>query len=133
MLRFPVIALILTCSLSACDAGPDRLDAPVSLPGTSLRLVSPLELEVGPDDVAFREQGKPWEVYLPVARSIDDFAKMLQTCSITPALTVSLSGYLPDVSVTDEQVVGFGFSMMATQELKDCMYGMMIKQGAIEI
>lgn len=131
MRHIALASTLLSVLVSACDDGAD-LDSRPHQPGFAL--IAPVDAPARDEaDVEFREQGKPWQVYLPTAHDVESFAKMLQACDITPGLTVSLSGYLPDVTYVDAQVVGFGFSMMASQSLKDCMYDMMIEQGAIEI
>mgnify|MGYP001203936378 CR=1 len=128
MRKYKLFSALFAVAVVACD----EPSAPAACASDTLRLAAPLGMF---DDNAptFREQSKPWQVYLPIAQPVDAFVKLLAACDITQDLTISLSGYLPDVAVTDEQVVGFGFSMMAPQSLKDCMLSVMLKNGAVEI
>lgn len=131
MRKHKLIPALFAVAVVACD-DPSVPAACASDNVGALRLAAPLS--TFDDNVpTFREQSKPWQVYLPTAQPVDAFVKLLAACDITQDLTISLSGYLPDVTVTDEQVVGFGFSMMAPQSLKDCMLDMMLKNGAVEI
>ena len=128
MRKYKLFSALFAVAVVACD----EPSAPAACASDTLRLAAPQDMPDA-DVPTFREQGKPWEVYLPTAQPVDAFVKLLAACDITQDLTISLSGYLPDVAVTDEQVVGFGFSMMAPQAVKDCMLSVMLKNGAVEI
>ena len=128
------LTALFAVALTACD----DLSNPTAVVnvGPSISLVAPIvdaPAQASTDAVAFRQQSEPWQVYIPEQLDIALFVKMVQACDITPKVTVSLSGYLPDIAKEEQHVVGFGFSMMASAKLKDCMYDLMISQGAIEI
>lgn len=127
-----------TLFVVALAAACDDLSNPAAVVnvGPSISLVAPIvdaPAQASTDAVSFRQQSEPWQVYIPEQLDIALFVKMVQACDITPKVTVSLSGYLPDIAKEEQHVVGFGFSMMASAKLKDCMYDLMISQGAIEI
>lgn len=126
------LTALFAVALTACD--DPSSPAAVAHVGPNISLVGPIsDAPAQPVHVSFRQQSEPWQVYIPEQLDIALFVKMVQACDITPKVTVSLSGYLPDIAKEEEHVVGFGFSMMTSAKLKDCMYDLMISQGAIEI
>lgn len=129
MRKYKLFSALFAVAVVACD----EPSAPAACASDTLRLAAPQGMPDADDVPTFREQGKSWQVYLPTVQPVDAFVKLLAACDIMQDLTISLSGYLPDVAVSDEQVVGFGFSTMAPQSLKDCMLSVMLKNGAVEI
>ncbi len=118
-------ALILA---AACDA-PATCPTPAA--PAALAAVEPLERHA--DDVELRQQGEPWSMYIPQALHLDEWSAIAEVCGIDQPLTVSLSGWLPDVAKQDEHVVGYHFSMTSPEAMKECLVGVMDKHGAVTL
>ena len=101
-----------------------------------MRITIPLALILATCDAdpstTFREQGKPWEQVIEAPLTLEEFLGIAAACKVD-GLTVSISGYEPDVSMSDERVLGLGFSVMGTAKDEDCMRGVMAKYGAVDL
>jgi hypothetical protein len=122
----------------ACDtddlaAEVDRLQAENDAlrAAARLRIVAPPDAPA-PDGVAFREQGKPWQKYLPTAETQDTITAIMDACGAKP-ITISSSGYDPDASTSDEQVLSLGYSYMGGAAERACIDAEMDARGAVAL
>ena len=127
--------------LIACDspddatlaAEVDRLQAENDALRAAARLsvVAPIDAPA-PSAVAFREQGKPWQKYLPTAETQDTVTTIMKACGAKP-ITISTSGYDPDATTTDDQVLSLAYSYMGGAKARACLDAEMDKRGAVSL
>ena len=127
--------------LTACDspddanlaAEVDRLQAENDALRAAARLsvVAPIDAPSLPT-VALREQGKPWQKYLPTAETQDTISKIMSACGAKP-ITISSSGYDPDATTTDDQVLSLAYSYMGGAKARACLDAEMDKRGAVSL
>lgn len=96
-----------------------------------LSVVAPIDAPA-PSAVAFREQGKPWQKYLPTAETQDTIAAIMSACGAKP-ITISSSGYDPDATTTDDQVLSLAYSYMGGAKARACLDAEMDKRGAVSL
>ena len=96
-----------------------------------LSAVAPIDAPA-PSDVALREQGKPWQKYLPTAETQDTFTAIMKACGAKP-ITISTSGYDPDATTTDDQVLSLAYSYMGGAKARACLDAEMDKRGAVSL
>ena len=128
------ILSLVVCAMplaAACDDRPstehvltaevDRLQAENDALRTAARLsvVAPIDAPAL-RAVALREQGKPWQKYLPTAETQDTITAIMDACGAKP-ITISSSGYDPDASTSDEQVLSLGYSYMGGAAERACI------------
>lgn len=138
MRTFALLTLLLT--LTACD-GPetadlaaevDRLEAELAAAHERLHLADPLDMPAAPDSaVSFREEGPPWMVVVPTVMMLKEALSIVASCPSTP-VTLSASGRLPDITKTEQHVLGWGISYMGTTAMKECNVGAMKKAGGVD-
>lgn len=125
--------LLLTVLLTlACD---DMQACPA--PAHELVLVPPPG-SPGPE-LAFREQGPPHASYIeswdgkPI--HAEQFAAAAVVCSKAgdPPLLLTLSHYDLDLTTSDDRVVGLGASMVASDDLYECLAKVWANNDATEI
>lgn len=93
----------------------------------------------GVEALAFREQGPPSASYIstwngqPIHAA--EFAEAVLTCSKVgdPPWLLTLSDYDPDVAVTDNRVVGLSGSIMASDELYQCLLKVWAGNDPVEL
>lgn len=128
--------------LTACDspddadlaAEVDRLQAENDALRAAARLsvVAPIDAPALPAAVNFREQGKPWQKYLPIAETQDTIAAIMAACGAKP-ITISTSGYDPDATTSDDQVLSLAYSYMGGAKARACLDAEMDKRGAVSL
>ncbi len=96
-----------------------------------LSVIAPIDAPALPT-VAFREQGKPWQKYLPTAEAQDTIAAIMKTCGAKP-ITISSSGYDPDATTSDDQVLSLAYSYMGGAKARACLDAEMDKRGAVSL
>ena len=96
-----------------------------------LSVVAPIDAPALPT-VAFREQGKPWQKYLPTAETQDTISKIMSACG-AKSITISTSGYDPDATTTDDQVLSLAYSYMGGAKARACLDAEMDKRGAVSL
>ena len=116
----------LTAEVDRLQAENDALRA-----AARLSIVAPIDAPT-PDGVAFREQGKPWQKYLPAAESQDTISQIMASCGAKP-ITISTSGYDPDATTSDGQVLSLGYSYMGDAKARACIDAEMDKRGAVSL
>jgi len=140
---FAAVALVTACDADAvCIGEPvtnddlaevDRLQAENDALRAAARLSTHAPVDSpAPDSEAFREQGKPWQKYLPAAESQDTIADIMKACGAYP-ITVSTSGYDPDVTTTDAQVLSLAYSYMGDAKARTCLDAEMDARGAVSL
>ena len=127
--------------LIACDspddatlaAEVDRLQAENDALRAAARLsvVAPIDAPA-PSAVAFREQGKPWQKYLPTAETQDTVTTIMKACGAKP-ITISTSGYDPDATTAANQVLSLAYSYMGGAKARACLDAEMDKRGAVSL
>ena len=127
--------------LIACDspddatlaAEVDRLQAENDALRAAARLsvVAPIDAPARPD-ITPREQGKPWQKYLPTAETQDTVTTIMKACGAKP-ITISTSGYDPDATTTDDQVLSLAYSYMGGAKARACLDAEMDKRGAVSL
>ena len=127
--------------LTACDspddvnlaAEVDRLQAENDALRAAARLsvVAPIDAPSLPT-VALREQGKPWQKYLPTAETQDTISKIMSACGAKP-ITISTSGYDPDATTAANQVLSLAYSYMGGAKARACLDAEMDKRGAVSL
>ena len=133
------ILLLGIAAMNCDDAGPDlaaevdRLQAE----NDALRAAARLRIAAPPDahaldGVVFREQGKPWQKYLPTAETQDTISDIIKACGAKP-ITISSSGYDPDASTSDDQVLSLGYSYMGGAAERACIDAEMDARGAVSL
>jgi len=127
--------------ITACDANAveiltievDRLQTENDTLRAAARLcaVAPLDAPQS-DDVAFREQGPPWTKYIPVAEKQSTVSEIMAAC---PAknITISTSGYDPDITTSAGQVMGVHYSYVGGAAQRKCLDDEMAKRKAVNI
>lgn len=128
-----VLTLIILCvacdSGDVCDASLD--DAP-AITQSRLHFAEPLDAPQPTATTAvFREEGKPWLIVLPTQVQLGKAMGLGGACPLGP-VTLSWSGRLPDITKTDQHVLGFCYSVMATQASMECMQDTAYKAGGID-
>ena len=137
LISTPAFVLGLTACDSTDDANlaaeVDRLQAEVDALRAAARLsvVAPIDAPALPT-VAFREQGKPWQKYLPTAETQDTISKIMSACG-AKSITISTSGYDPDATTTDDQVLSLAYSYMGGAKARSCLDAEMDKRGAVSL
>ena len=137
LISTPAFVLGLTACDSTDDANlaaeVDRLQAEVDALRAAARLsvVAPIDAPALPT-VAFREQGKPWQKYLPTAETQDTISKIMSACG-AKSITISTSGYDPDATTTDDQVLSLAYSYMGGAKARACLDAEMDKRGAVSL
>ena len=111
----------------------DRLQAENDALRAAARLsvVAPIDAPARPD-ITPREQGKPWQKYLPTAETQDTIAAIMKACGAKP-ITISTSGYDPDATTTDDQVLSLAYSYMGGAKARACLDAEMDKRGAVDL
>ena len=133
---------LVTATLVACDADDstanlaaevDRLQAENDALRSAARLsaAAPIDAPALPA-ITPREQGKPWQKYLPTAESQDTVAAIMSACGAKP-ITISTSGYDPDATTTDDQVRSLAYSYMGGAKARACLDAEMDKRGAVSL
>lgn len=127
--------------LTACDspddadlaAEVDRLQAENDALRAVARLsvIAPINAPALPA-VTPREQGKPWQKYLPTAETQDTIAAIMKACGAKP-ITVSTSGYGPDATTSDDQVLSLAYSYMGGAKARACLDAEMDARGAVSL
>ena len=84
------------------------------------------------DDVAFREQGKPWHKYIPKPETQSTIVEIMKACGAKP-ITVSTSGYDADVGGATSQVMSLAYSYMGSPAMRKCLDSEMDKRGAVDL
>lgn len=145
MTRIPVLLIIpafIATLATACDADDttatltaevDRLQAQNDALRTAARLSVAAPVDLPPqDDVAFREAGKPWQkvIYAPEMQAT--IVAIMTACKVKP-ITISTSGYDPDVSSSDEQVLSLAYSYMGDAADRKCLDAEMVKRKAVDL
>lgn len=136
---------IAVCAMplaAACDspddadlaAEVDRLQAENDALRAAARLsaVAPVDAPALSTTVTFREQGKPWQKYLPTAETQDTIAAIMAACGAKP-ITISTSGYDPDATTSDDQVLSLAYSYMGGAKARACLDEQMDKRGAVNL
>ena len=138
VLSLAVCAMPLAAACDSPDdanlaAEVDRLQAENDALRAAARLsvVAPIDAPA-PSAVAFREQGKPWQKYLPTAETQDTIAAIMSACGAKP-ITISSSGYDPDATTTDDQVLSLAYSYMGGAKARACLDAEMDKRGAVSL
>ena len=142
-----VLCALLICTpafvlgLTACDspddadlaAEVDRLQAENDALRAVARLsvIAPINAPALPA-VTPREQGKPWQKYLPTAETQDTIAAIMKACGAKP-ITVSTSGYGPDATTSDDQVLSLAYSYMGGAKARACLDAEMDARGAVSL
>lgn len=138
LISTPAFALGLTACDSPDDADlaaeVDRLQAENDALRAAARLsaVAPIDAPALPVAVTFREQGKPWQKYLPTAETQDTIAAIMKACGAKP-ITVSTSGYGPDATTSDDQVLSLAYSYMGGAKARACLDAEMDARGAVSL
>ena len=127
--------------LTACDSPDDaNLAAEVDRlqdendalrAAARLSVVAPIDAPALPT-ITLREQGKPWQKYLPTAETQDTVAAILKACG-AKSITISSSGYDPDATTTDDQVLSLAYSYMGGAKARACLDAEMDKRGAVSL
>ena len=127
--------------LTACDspddvnlaAEVDRLQAENDALRAAARLsvVAPIDAPA-PPGITPREQGKPWQKYLPTAETQDTISKIMSACGAKP-ITISTSGYDPDATTAANQVLSLAYSYMGGAKARACLDAEMDKRGAVSL
>ena len=137
LISTPAFVLGLTACDSPDDANlaaeVDRLQAENDALRAAARLsvAAPIDAPA-PSAVAFREQGKPWQKYLPTAETQDTVTTIMKACGAKP-ITISTSGYDPDATTTDDQVLSLAYSYMGGAKARACIDAEMDKRGAVSL
>ena len=137
LIATPAFVLGLTACDSPDDANlaaeVDRLQAENDALRAAARLsvVAPSDAPARPD-ITPREQGKPWQKYLPTAETQDTVAAIMKACGAKP-ITISTSGYDPDATTTDDQVLSLAYSYMGGAKARACLDAEMDKRGAVSL
>lgn len=116
----------LTAEADRLQAENDALRA-----AARLSVVAPIDAPALPA-VTPREAGKPWQKHLPTAETQDTIADMMKACGAKP-ITISASGYDPDATTTDEQVLSLGYSYMGDAAARACIDAEMDARGAVSL
>ena len=138
VLSLAVCAMPLAAACDSPDdanlaAEVDRLQAENDALRAAARLsvVAPIDAPALPA-VTPREQGKPWQKYLPTAESQDTVTTIMKACGAKP-ITISTSGYDPDATTTDDQVLSLAYSYMGGAKARACLDAEMDKRGAVSL
>lgn len=137
LISTPAFALGLTACDSPDDASlaaeVDRLQAENDALRAVARLsvIAPINAPALPA-VTPREQGKPWQKYLPTAETQDTIAAIMKACGAKP-ITVSTSGYGPDATTSDDQVLSLAYSYMGGAKARACLDAEMDARGAVSL
>ncbi len=137
LISTPAFALGLTACDSPDDADlaaeVDRLQAENDALRAVARLsvIAPINAPALPA-VTPREQGKPWQKYLPTAETQDTIAAIMKACGAKP-ITVSTSGYGPDATTSDDQVLSLAYSYMGGAKARACLDAEMDARGAVSL
>lgn len=118
---------ILAAEVDRLQAENDALRAALSGP----RIFAPIDAEVIKTP-AFREAGKPWQKYLPTAETQNTIAAIMKACGVK-SITISTSGYDPDIGSSDDQVLSLGYSYMGGGKERACLDAEMDKRGAVSL
>lgn len=138
-------AALISCpsflfGLTACDADDanlaaevDRLQAENDALRAAARLsvAAPIDAPT-PPAITPREQGKPWQKYLPTAEVQDTMVAIMKACGAKP-ITISSSGYDPDATTSDDQVLSLAYSYMGDAKARACLDAEMDKRGAVSL
>lgn len=137
LISTPAFVLGLTACDSPDDASlaaeVDRLQAENDALRAVARLsvIAPINAPALPA-VTPREQGKPWQKYLPTAETQDTIAAIMKACGAKP-ITVSTSGYGPDATTSDDQVLSLAYSYMGGAKARACLDAEMDARGAVSL
>ena len=137
LISTPAFALGLTACDSPDDADlaaeVDRLQAENDALRAVARLsvIAPINAPALPA-VTPREQGKPWQKYLPTAETQDTIAAIMKACGAKP-ITGSTSGYGPDATTSDDQVLSLAYSYMGGAKARACLDAEMDARGAVSL
>ena len=117
---------ILTIEVNHLQAENDALRA-----AARLSAVAPPDASQS-DDVAFREQGPPWTKYIPAAEKQSTISEIMAAC---PAknITISTSGYDPDITTSAGQVMGVHYSYVGGAAQRKCLDDEMAKRKAVSL
>ncbi len=137
LITTPAFVLGITACDSPADANlaaeVDRMQAENDALRAAARLsvVAPIDAPARPD-ITPREQGKPWQKYLPSAETQDTIAAIMKACGAKP-ITISTSGYDPDATTADDQVLSLAYSYMGGAKARACLDAEMDKRGAVSL
>ncbi len=137
LISTPAFVLGLTACDSPDDANlaaeVDRLQAENDALRAAARLsvVAPIDAPA-PHAITPREQGKPWQKYLPTAETQDTISKIMSACGAKP-ITISTSGYDPDATTAANQVLSLAYSYMGGAKARACLDAEMDKRGAVSL
>jgi len=138
-------AALISCpsflfGFTACDADDANLAAEVDRlqaendalrAAAHLSVVAPIDAPI-PPAITPREQGKPWQKYLPTAEVQDTMVAIMKACGAKP-ITISSSGYDPDATTSDDQVLSLAYSYMGGAKARACLDAEMDKRGAVSL
>ena len=137
LIFLPAIAVHTACdaddSTATLAAEVDRLQAENDALRAAARLTVAAPVDLPPqDDVEFREGGKPWQKVIYAPESQATIAAIMAACKVKP-ITISTSGYDPDVSTSDEQVLSLAYSYMGNVNDRKCLDAEMVKRKAVDL
>ena len=137
LIFLPAIAVHTACdaddSTATLAAEVDRLQAENDALRAAARLTAAAPVDRPPqDDVAFREAGKPWQKVIYAPETQATIVAIMTACKVKP-ITISTSGYDPDVSTSDEQVLSLAYSYMGGAKARACLDAEMDKRGAVTL
>ena len=137
-ISLPAFALGLTaCDVANLDddlaAEVDRLQAENDALRAAARLAVAAPVDLTPqDDVAFREGGKPWQKVIKAPETQATIAAIMTACKVK-SITISTSGWDPDVSTSDDQVLSLAYSYMGNINDRKCLDAEMVKRKAVDL
>lgn len=130
------VALITACdddSTANLAAEVDRLQAENDALRAAARLsvAAPVDLPAQ-DGVAFREGGKPWQKVIKAPETQATIVAIMTACKVK-SITISTSGWDPDVSTSDDQVLSLAYSYMGNINDRKCLDAEMVKRKAVDL
>jgi hypothetical protein len=149
MTRIPALLLIATLTATACDAdavciGEPTVNADLSAEvdrlqtendalraAARLSVAAPVDLPAQ-DGVAFREGGKPWQKVIKAPETQATIVAIMTACKVK-SITISTSGWDPDVSTSDDQVLSLAYSYMGNINDRKCLDAEMVKRKAVDL
>lgn len=122
----PTVSDDLAADVDRLQAENDALRA-----AAHLSVAAPIDAPI-PPVITPREQGKPWQKYLPTAEVQDTMVAIMKACGAKP-ITISSSGYDPDATTSDDQVLSLAYSYMGGAKARACLDAEMDKRGAVSL
>ena len=118
---------------TACDAEVDRLQTENDALRAAARLSVAVPVDLpAQDGVSFRESGKPWQKVIYAPETQATIVAIMTACKVKP-ITISTSGWDPDVSTSDEQVLSLAYSYMGDANDRKCLDAEMVKRKAVNL